>query len=137
MDQSLPMTEAFRVADEVLRAGVRGISDIITVSLLLAGGPECLSQIPRKRCSCAADHHHHQLEQIAGTCIGVQATCSSCWNRSLTAHTEDGRHADDVMAFGECSTISGRHSHLILFSAAAVLPSFAVVVIVFCRCPAW
>eukprot|EP00775_Hariotina_reticulata_P009582 gene9582-9745_t len=30
MDQSLPMTEAFRVADEVLRAGVRGISDIIT-----------------------------------------------------------------------------------------------------------
>lgn len=32
MDQNVPMTEAFRVADEVLRAGVRGISDIITVS---------------------------------------------------------------------------------------------------------
>lgn len=31
MDQNIPMTEAFRVADEVLRAGVRGISDIITV----------------------------------------------------------------------------------------------------------
>lgn len=32
MDQNVPMTEAFRVADDVLRAGVRGISDIITVS---------------------------------------------------------------------------------------------------------
>jgi hypothetical protein len=31
MDQNIPMTEAFRVADAVLRAGVRGISDIITV----------------------------------------------------------------------------------------------------------
>lgn len=31
MDANIPMTEAFRVADEVLRAGVRGISDIITV----------------------------------------------------------------------------------------------------------
>ncbi len=27
----MPVTEAFRVADDVLRQGVRGISDIITV----------------------------------------------------------------------------------------------------------
>ena len=32
VDANLPVTEAFRVADEVLRQGVRGISDIITVS---------------------------------------------------------------------------------------------------------
>eukprot|EP00878_Enallax_costatus_P000848 GHUV01000974.1.p1 GENE.GHUV01000974.1~~GHUV01000974.1.p1 ORF type:complete len:491 (+),score=132.08 GHUV01000974.1:225-1697(+) len=31
MDQNVPMTEAFRVADDVLKAGVRGLSDIITV----------------------------------------------------------------------------------------------------------
>ncbi|KAK9793003.1 hypothetical protein WJX73_007893 [Symbiochloris irregularis] len=31
VDANLPVTEAFRVADEVLRQGVRGISDIITV----------------------------------------------------------------------------------------------------------
>lgn len=31
VDASLPVTEAFRVADDVLRQGVRGISDIITV----------------------------------------------------------------------------------------------------------
>jgi len=29
----MPVTEAFRVADDVLRQGVRGISDIITVLL--------------------------------------------------------------------------------------------------------
>lgn len=32
VDANLPVTEAFRVADEVLRQGVRGISDIITVN---------------------------------------------------------------------------------------------------------
>ena len=32
----MPVTEAFRVADDVLRQGVRGISDIITVSSLPA-----------------------------------------------------------------------------------------------------
>ncbi|KAI8110908.1 hypothetical protein M9434_004482 [Picochlorum sp. BPE23] len=31
VDSNLPMTEAFRAADDVLRSGVRGISDIITV----------------------------------------------------------------------------------------------------------
>ncbi len=31
VDASLPMTEAFKAADDVLRSGVRGISDIITV----------------------------------------------------------------------------------------------------------
>ena len=31
VDASLPVTEAFRVADDVLRQGVRGISDIITI----------------------------------------------------------------------------------------------------------
>ena len=31
VDPDLPVTEAFRVADDVLRQGVRGISDIITV----------------------------------------------------------------------------------------------------------
>lgn len=31
VDPNLPVTEAFRVADDVLRQGVRGISDIITV----------------------------------------------------------------------------------------------------------
>ena len=30
----MPVTEAFRVADDVLRQGVRGISDIITVRSL-------------------------------------------------------------------------------------------------------
>lgn len=33
VDANMPVTEAFRVADDVLRQGVRGISDIITVSL--------------------------------------------------------------------------------------------------------
>lgn len=32
VDANMPVTEAFRVADDVLRQGVRGISDIITVS---------------------------------------------------------------------------------------------------------
>ena len=32
VDAAMPVTEAFRVADDVLRQGVRGISDIITVS---------------------------------------------------------------------------------------------------------
>lgn len=32
VDADMPVTEAFRVADDVLRQGVRGISDIITVS---------------------------------------------------------------------------------------------------------
>ena len=31
VDANLPMTEAFKAADDVLRSGVRGISDIITV----------------------------------------------------------------------------------------------------------
>ena len=31
MDANVPVTEAFKVADDVLRQGVRGISDIITV----------------------------------------------------------------------------------------------------------
>ena len=31
MDPNLPLSEAFKVADDVLRSGVRGISDIITV----------------------------------------------------------------------------------------------------------
>jgi cell division GTPase FtsZ len=31
IDPGLPMTEAFRVADDILHSGVRGISDIITV----------------------------------------------------------------------------------------------------------
>ncbi len=31
MTAGLPMTDAFKVADNVLRDGVRGISDIITV----------------------------------------------------------------------------------------------------------
>ena len=33
VDAAMPVTEAFRVADDVLRQGVRGISDIITVLL--------------------------------------------------------------------------------------------------------
>ena len=36
----MPVTEAFRVADDVLRQGVRGISDIITVS------QNCLIALP-------------------------------------------------------------------------------------------
>ena len=31
VDANVPVGEAFRVADDVLRQGVRGISDIITV----------------------------------------------------------------------------------------------------------
>ena len=31
VDPNLPLGEAFRVADDVLRSGVRGISDIITI----------------------------------------------------------------------------------------------------------
>ena len=31
MDRNTPVTEAFRIADDILRQGVRGISDIITV----------------------------------------------------------------------------------------------------------
>jgi cell division protein FtsZ len=31
VDSNLPLSEAFKVADDVLRSGVRGISDIITV----------------------------------------------------------------------------------------------------------
>lgn len=30
-DTNIPVTEAFRIADDVLRCGVRGISDIITI----------------------------------------------------------------------------------------------------------
>lgn len=33
VDSNVPVGEAFRVADDVLRQGVRGISDIITVRL--------------------------------------------------------------------------------------------------------
>ena len=33
VDANVPVGEAFRVADDVLRQGVRGISDIITVRL--------------------------------------------------------------------------------------------------------
>ena len=33
VDANMPVTEAFRVADDVLRQGVRGISDIITVNI--------------------------------------------------------------------------------------------------------
>ena len=36
VDASLPVTEAFRVADDVLRQGVRGISDIITIPGLVS-----------------------------------------------------------------------------------------------------
>ena len=36
VDANMPVTEAFRVADDVLRQGVRGISDIITVSPVLS-----------------------------------------------------------------------------------------------------
>ena len=39
VDANVPVTEAFKVADDVLQQGVRGISDIITVrriSLVLA-----------------------------------------------------------------------------------------------------
>jgi cell division protein FtsZ len=32
MDPNVPIREAFKMADDVLRQGVRGISDIITVS---------------------------------------------------------------------------------------------------------
>jgi len=35
VDANVPVTEAFKVADDVLRQGVRGISDIITVN------PDC------------------------------------------------------------------------------------------------
>ena len=31
VDANVPVTDAFKVADDVLRQGVRGISDIITV----------------------------------------------------------------------------------------------------------
>ena len=34
VDSNVPVGEAFRVADDVLRQGVRGISDIITVRFL-------------------------------------------------------------------------------------------------------
>ncbi len=37
VDANVPVTEAFKVADDVLQQGVRGISDIITVRL--ASGP--------------------------------------------------------------------------------------------------
>ncbi len=32
MDSNVPIKEAFKMADDVLRHGVKGISDIITVS---------------------------------------------------------------------------------------------------------
>ena len=32
LDANMPVTEAFKSADDILRQGVRGISDIITVS---------------------------------------------------------------------------------------------------------
>jgi cell division GTPase FtsZ len=35
MDSNVPMRDAFKVADDVLRHGVRGISDIITVRCTL------------------------------------------------------------------------------------------------------
>ena len=34
VDANVPVTEAFKVADDVLQQGVRGISDIITVRQL-------------------------------------------------------------------------------------------------------
>ncbi len=39
MDSNVPMKDAFKVADDVLRHGVRGISDIITVSPASIRGP--------------------------------------------------------------------------------------------------
>jgi cell division protein FtsZ len=55
MDQNIPMTEAFRVADEVLRAGVRGISDIITVRRCcrLHYANSAASPIADTGCSCS------------------------------------------------------------------------------------
>ena len=35
LDANMPVTEAFKSADDILRQGVRGISDIITVRLEL------------------------------------------------------------------------------------------------------
>ena len=37
MDSNVPMRDAFKVADDVLRHGVRGISDIITVGVTAGG----------------------------------------------------------------------------------------------------
>ena len=54
----MPVTEAFRVADDVLRQGVRGISDIITV--------RCTS---RSHCWC-------------GTCFAGKRIC---WKSCLLA----------------------------------------------------
>ena len=39
----MPVTEAFKVADDVLQQGVRGISDIITVRA--ASGPARCTQV--------------------------------------------------------------------------------------------
>ena len=41
MDSNVPMRDAFKVADDVLRHGVRGISDIITVSHDVVGLSTC------------------------------------------------------------------------------------------------
>ena len=48
MDASVPVTEAFRIADDVLRQGVRGISDIITVSYL---------SLPACNCRCHLSYY--------------------------------------------------------------------------------
>ena len=41
VDSNVPVGEAFRVADDVLRQGVRGISDIITVRLPSSSSLHC------------------------------------------------------------------------------------------------
>ena len=69
VDAAMPVTEAFRVADDVLRQGVRGISDIITVSktLLLRRIALLLCLIDTNSSSLhhiTADGNIHGLHQV-------------------------------------------------------------------------
>jgi hypothetical protein len=71
MDSNVPIKDAFKMADDVLRQGVRGISEIITVStavVLRANNVLCFGELaahcnsprhPRRLKSCHMGHKLH------------------------------------------------------------------------------
>ncbi len=66
VDAAMPVTEAFRVADDVLRQGVRGISDIITVQLTAL-----CSHAHVQKCILILHNAFSDVNKV-GLCFGVR-----------------------------------------------------------------
>ena len=60
VDSNVPVGEAFRVADDVLRQGVRGISDIITV---------CLPSSSSLHCCLVVQHASDAVRVPSSVCV--------------------------------------------------------------------